>query len=268
MSFEQRSDQMTMATSAKDKLWDQWLNYQDMDAANELVKQYSYLISFHVDRLSAHLPKTVQKDDLVSLAYMGLFDAIKKFEPSRKLKFDTYASFRIRGSIIDGLRKEDWLPRSLREKTKQVEQISEKLEQQLQRQPTSSEIAEHLNMTASEVEETVKNSLFANVLSIDQRPTDTHDDEQESISYIIPDQHNLTPDEQLIQLEMEREVAEAIQSLNKNEQLVISLFYHDELTMTEIGEVLDLTTSRISQIHKQALYKMKDILKDLSVSAY
>ncbi|HLS20389.1 MAG TPA: FliA/WhiG family RNA polymerase sigma factor [Bacillota bacterium] len=257
---------MTMTTSPNKKLWDKWLSNQDMDAANELVKQYNYLVSFHVDRLSAHLPKSVQKDDLVSLAYMGLFDAIKKFEPSRKLKFDTYASFRIRGSIIDGLRREDWLPRSLREKTKQVEQTSDQLEQKLQRKPTPSEIAKQLNMTPAEVEETVKNSLFANVLSIDQRTTDTNDEEPEGIGYIIPDKENETPDEQLVKLEMKQEVAKAIQLLNKNEQLVISLFYHDELTMTEIGEVLNLTTSRISQIHKQALYKMKDTLKDLSLN--
>jgi len=257
---------MTMTTSPNKKLWDKWLSNQDMDAANELVKQYNYLVSFHVDRLSAHLPKSVQKDDLVSLAYMGLFDAIKKFEPSRKLKFDTYASFRIRGSIIDGLRREDWLPRSLREKTKQVEQTTDQLEQKLQRKPTPSEIAKQLNMTPAEVEETVKNSLFANVLSIDQRTTDTNDEEPEGIGYIIPDKENETPDEQLVKLEMKQEVAKAIQLLNKNEQLVISLFYHDELTMTEIGEVLNLTTSRISQIHKQALYKMKDTLKDLSLN--
>lgn len=261
-----RSDQMTMTTSPNKKLWDKWLNHQDMEAANELVKQYNYLVSFHVARLSVHLPKSVQKDDLVSLAYMGLFDAIKKFEPSRKLKFDTYASFRIRGSIIDGLRREDWLPRSLREKTKKIEQMTDQLEQKLQRKPTSSEIAEQLNITPAEVEETVKNSLFANVLSIDQRTTETTDEESEGIGYIIPDKENKTPDEQLVNLETKQEVAKAIQSLNKNEQLVISLFYHDELTMTEIGEVLNLTTSRISQIHKQALYKMKDALKKLSLN--
>src|SRR5699024_3699001 len=132
-----------------------------------------YLVSFHVDRLLTHLPKNVQKDDLISLAYLGLFDAIKKFEQSRKLKFDTYASFRIRGSIIDGLRKEDWLPRSLREKTKKVEQVTDQLEQKLQRKPTTVEIAQQLNTSASEVEETVKNSLFANVLSIDQQTNDS-----------------------------------------------------------------------------------------------
>src|SRR5690625_182211 len=146
-----------------------------------------YLVSFHVERIAVNIPHYVNKEELESFALMGLYDALKKFEPDRKLKFDTYASFRIRGSIIDGLRREDWLPRSLREKTKQVEQTSDQLEQKLQRKPTPSEIAKQLNMTPAEVEETVKNSLFANVLSIDQRTTDTNDEEPEGIGYIIPD---------------------------------------------------------------------------------
>src|SRR5690625_979963 len=110
-------------------LWDKWLNNRDDYAANELVRKYMYLVSFHVERIAVNLPSNVKKDDLESLAFIGLFDALNKFEPERELKFDTYASFRIRGSIIDGLRKEDWLPRSLREKAKQIEDISHQLEQ-------------------------------------------------------------------------------------------------------------------------------------------
>jgi len=252
-----------MSTSTDQNLWDLWLKKQDMEAANELVKQYSYLVSYHVERLAAHLPKSVQRDDLTSLAYLGLFDAINKFDPNRDLKFDTYASFRVRGSIIDRLRKEDWLPRSLREKAKQVEQVAEQLEQQLQREPSAAEIAEHLNTSTDEVENTIKHALFSNVLSIDQRPASSQDDDLDQVSYIIEDGSEDTPDEHILRSEMEEEVAEAIKSLNNNEQLVVSLFYHDELTMTEIGEVLNLTTSRISQIHKQALFKMKHILKDI-----
>lgn len=252
-----------MSTSTAENLWDKWINKQDSDAANDLIEHYTYLVSFHVERLAAHLPKSVQKDDLTSLAYLGLFDAIKKFDPGRDLKFDTYASFRVRGSIIDGLRKEDWLPRSLREKTKQVEQVAETLEQQLQREPTASEIAEQLNTSTDEIENTIMHSLFSNVLSIDQRPSDSQDDDLENVGYLIQDENEATPDEHVLRVEIEREVSAAIKTLNDNEQLVISLFYHDELTMTEIGEVLDLTTSRISQIHKQALFKMKHILKNV-----
>src|SRR5699024_10322514 len=102
-----------MTTSPKSVLWEKWLKHDDIDAANELVKVYDYLVSYHVERVAVHLPKSVSRDDLVSLAYLGLFDALKRFEPERDNKFNTYASFRIRGSIIDGLRREDWLPRSL-----------------------------------------------------------------------------------------------------------------------------------------------------------
>lgn len=254
---------MTMTKPPVEKLWSRWLNDNDMDAANELIKNYTYLVTFHVERISVHLPNNVHKDDLLSFAYMGLFDALKKFEPSRDLKFDTYASFRIRGSILDGLRKEDWLPRSLREKTKKVESVSDELQQKYHRPPRAKEIAYKLNMSSSEVETIIKDSLFANILSIEQKPNNHSDEHKEGIGYAIPDEETVTPDQYMLQAEMKKDLANAIKTLNKNEQLVISLFYHDELTMTEIGDVLNLTTSRISQIHKQALFKMRDILKDL-----
>jgi len=253
-------------SSVEEELWNRWIQANDRDAANELIKKYTYLVMFHVERIATHLPSNVHKDDLISLAYMGLFDAIKRFEPNRDLKFDTYASFRIRGSIIDGLRKEDWLPRSLREKAKQVEAASEELEQAYQREPSTAEIAEKLNITSSEVETIIKDSLFAHVLSIEQKTKNDNEDYKEGIGYIIPDEEMKTPDEYMLQVELKEELADVIKSLNKNEQLVISLFYDDELTMTEIGEVLGLTTSRISQIHKQALYKMKRSLEKLYMS--
>ncbi|WP_255259802.1 sigma-70 family RNA polymerase sigma factor [Lentibacillus sp. CBA3610] len=129
-------------------LWKQWLENNDQSAANELIDHYMYLVSFHVERISSNLPGNVSKDDLKSFGMMGLFDALTKFQHDRELKFDTYASFRIRGAIIDGLRKEDWLPRSIREKTKKVEVTSQELEQLYQREPTSDEIAEKLQITA------------------------------------------------------------------------------------------------------------------------
>lgn len=254
---------MTTTQTSIQKLWDKWLQEADMDAANKLVKSYMYLVTFHVERISSHLPSNVHKDDLFSLAYMGLFDALKRFDPKRDLKFDTYASFRIRGSILDGLRKEDWLPRSLRDKTKKVEAMAEKLEQQYQRTPRLEEIAKKLNMPTEEVETIIRDSLFSNILSIEQKPKEHSDQDSEGIGYVIADEDSLSPDEHTIQAELKQTLAEAIKSLNKNEQLVISLFYHDELTMTEIGEVLNLTTSRISQIHKQALFKMRKILQEI-----
>ncbi len=244
-------------------LWKKWKNENDEQAANELVRSYMYLVTYHVDRISVNLPRNVSRDDLESFAFMGLFDAIKKFEPERELKFDTYASFRIRGSIIDGLRKEDWLPRSLREKAKQIEDISHQLEQKLQRTPNSTEIAEHLDMKAEEVEAIMNASLFANVLSIDGKRHHELNEHDEEMAFNIPDEDALDPDELVVNKEVQEILVEKIKKLNKNEQLVVSLFYYDGLTMTEIGEVLDLTTSRISQIHKSAIFKLRKALSKL-----
>src|SRR5699024_7331061 len=145
-------------------LWEDWLLDKSEESESKLLKHYMYLVTFHVDRIVVNLPVNVHKDDLFSFAYTGLLDAIHKFEPDRDLKFDTYASFRIRGSIIDGLRKEDWLPRAQREKTKKVEKATKELEQQLQRTPTTLEIAEELKITKEEVETLVQDMMFSNVL--------------------------------------------------------------------------------------------------------
>ncbi|WP_430785887.1 FliA/WhiG family RNA polymerase sigma factor [Virgibacillus flavescens] len=247
------------------QLWENWLTSTDSNAANELIKNYMYLVNFHVERIASHLPKNVSKDDLKSFGLMGLYDALKKFEPSRDLKFDTYASFRIRGAIIDGLRKEDWLPRSIREKTKKIEQVYQELEQINHRAPTSSEVAEKLNMSPQEVETHTKDSLFANILSIEEKPKDSFGDNKEGIGYSIADENTVSPVTNILKKENNKELAKSIKSLNENEQLVISLFYNDELTLTEIGQVLDLTTSRISQIHKKAIFKLKNSLVTITM---
>lgn len=254
----------TKNSSLKECTWESWFKHKDKEAGNELIQHYMYLITYHVDRISYTLPSVVSKDDLKSYALMGLLDALHKFEPERNLKFDTYASFRIRGSIIDGLRKEDWLPRTLREKAKQIEHVSELLEKKLQRPPTSSEIAEELELTQDEVESIIQDSLFANVLSIEQKPSGDNSDHKEGIGYLVPDEDAIVPDNQLVKNELAKDIAQSIKKLNENEQLIISLFYEKELTMTEIGDVLGLTTSRISQIHKRAIFKLRESLKKIN----
>ncbi|MBB6452899.1 RNA polymerase sigma factor for flagellar operon FliA [Salirhabdus euzebyi] len=253
---------MQQSTSPIQNVWKKWQKDKDQDAGNELVVQYMPLVDYHVNRISAHLPKNVSKQEIKSLGFIGLVDALEKFDSKRDLKFDTYASFRIRGAIIDGLRKEDWLPRTVRDRAKQIEVIAEKLEQELKREPTSSEIAEELGLTNKEVEETIKDSLFATPLSIEEKINDD-DDRKDGIGYILPDEKARTPEHQLLQKEKMEDLAEAIKQLNDKEQLVISLFYQEELTLTEIGEVMELSTSRISQIHSRAVFKLKKVLSSL-----
>lgn len=241
-------------------LWNRWICNKDNKSANELVEHYLYLVDYHAQRIAIHLPKNVSKDDIRSLGLYGLYDALQKFDITRDLKFDTYASFRIRGAIIDGLRKEDWLPRSTRDKAKKIERTMQELEQKLYREPTAKEVAKHLGLQVHEVESIIKDSLFANLLSIEEKPNKYQDDLNEGIGYNLPDDVQMTPEDSVVINENYQELAESITKLNKNEQLVISLFYHEELTFTEIGQVLALTTSRISQIHKQAIFKLRKVL--------
>lgn len=247
------------------KLWNSWINDRDPHAGNLLIKKYKPLVSYHVQRIGSGLPKNVSRDDLISLGMMGLFDALNKFDINRDLKFDTYASFRVRGAIIDGLRKEDWLPRSAREKAKKMEATIEQLEQKLMRHATPEELAEYMNMPVEEVYQTVQEHFFSNILSINETLQDQ--DDVDGKSYVIRDESTRTPEQETIYKELLNELEENIQKLNEKEQLVLSLFYSEEMTLTEIGEMLDLSTSRISQIHSKALFKLRKLLSSEVINA-
>ena len=255
---------MTQPSNDEQKLWNSWINNRDPQAGDLLVKKYKPLVSYHVQRIGAGLPKNVSRDDLISLGMMGLFDALNKFDIKRDLKFDTYASFRVRGAIIDGLRKEDWLPRSAREKAKKLETQIERLEQKLMRHATPEELAEHMELPVEEVYQTVQEHFFSNVLSIHEQQDQ---EESEGKSFVIRDEHTKTPEQQVVRTELLGDLAENIKKLNEKEQLVLSLFYTEEMTLTEIGEMLELSTSRISQIHSKALFKLRRFLSSEMMNA-
>ncbi|KUP07132.1 RNA polymerase sigma factor SigD [Bacillus coahuilensis p1.1.43] len=238
-------------------LWKSWIENRNEEAGDLLVKKYMHLVSFHVQRISSTLPKNVSKDDLKSLGMMGLLDALQKFDIERDLKFDTYASFRIRGSIIDGLRKEDWLPRNTRDKAKKIEKTISRLEQTLMRKIVPEDVAKELDMSADEVIQIMNEHFFANVLSMDEM---TREEEKDSPKFQMQDEKSRSPEEELVKSEQIRDLEQHIRGLNEKEQLVLSLFYQEELTLTEIGEVLQLSTSRISQIHSKALFKLRKFI--------
>jgi len=238
--------------------WKLWAASRDAHAGDMLVQRYMPLVQYHVQRIGVGLPKNVSRDDIKSLGLMGLLDALQKFDPSRDLKFDTYASFRIRGAIIDGLRKEDWLPRSTREKAKRVEAKIEELEQKNLRHVEPEEVAEALNINVEEVYQITQEHIFANVLSMDDQTSDQ--DDSESTRFVLKDPRAILPEAQLVDNELIDDLSKVIGELNEKEQLVLSLFYSEELTLTEIGEVMNLSTSRISQIHSKCLFKLRKLL--------
>jgi RNA polymerase sigma factor FliA len=238
--------------------WQKWVTSRDEEAGNILIKKYLSLVSYHVQRISVSLPKNVSRDDLKSLGLTGLYDALQKFDPKRDLKFDTYASFRVRGAILDGLRKEDWLPRSTRDKAKKMDAAIEKLEQRYLRNVTPKEIAHELNIPVENVYTTMNEQFFANLLSMDEQPSDTENKDGQSFN--IKDVRGELPEDTLLKNEAINEMIGIISKLNEKEQLVISLFYHDELTLTEIGKIMGLSTSRISQIHSKCIFKLRQSL--------
>ncbi|MCM3713218.1 FliA/WhiG family RNA polymerase sigma factor [Halalkalibacter oceani] len=241
------------------RLWKQWFEERSHDACDELIRRYLPLVHYHVQRISVGLPRSVQKDDLISHGLMGLYDALEKFNPERDLKFDTYASFRVRGAIIDGLRKEDWLSRTMREKIKKIDAATEMLEQRYGRNVTSEEVAAELEMDSQEVEQLIAEQLASHRLSI-YEPTQ-EDERNETYASVIEDKQTKTPEEHTMELATKQELARLIEGLSEKEQLVISLFYFEELTLTEIGQILQLSTSRISQIHSKSIFRLQQAMR-------
>ncbi len=248
-----------MTAIENQKIWDRWLQSRDHEACDELIRLYMPIVNYHVQRISVGLPKNVAKDDLISHAMLGLYDALQKFNPDRDFKFDTYASFRVRGAIIDGLRKEDWLPRSMREKIKKVEACILQLEQEYGRVVSAKEVGAKLEMTEQEVHQVMTEHFTANLLSIDDYSNES--ERHESFASSIEDKQTKTPEQRLLAESTKEELVAMISKLTEKEQLVVSLFYYEELTLTEIGHIMDLSTSRISQIHSKSLFKLQQLLK-------
>lgn len=246
-------------TEDEQMLWEKWCSTRDQEAGNLLVKKYMSLVNYHVQRISAGLPRNVSRDDLFSLGLMGLHDALEKFDPSRELKFDTYASFRIRGAIIDGLRKEDWLSRNTRDKAKKIDAAIEKLEQKYMRTVTPKEVAQELGISEEEVTLIMNEHFFSSILSINEQPREQ--DDHDCPTYSIKDTKVDLPEEKVLKDELIEELSEKIAQLSEKEQLVLSLFYKEELTLTEIGQVSNLSTSRISQIHSKCIAKLRQSLE-------
>lgn len=238
-------------------LFDRWIKNRDDEAANELVKKYMPLVQVITEKIHRTLPKSVSKEEIKSLGMIGLYEALEKYDPDRDLKFETYASFRIRGSILDGMRKEDWLPRKTREKSKKVEALIAQLEQKYLRNVSAEEIAKEADMSVEEIQSLLDDRYFSAVLSIDENAEQGENDSQ---TFVIKDEKMKNPEEEILYLEKIKELTLEISKLSDKEQLVLSLIYKEELSLTEIGQILGLSTSRISQIHSKALLRLRSLL--------
>ena len=255
-----------METGVKEvELRDLWRRYKDDgdDGARErLVVAYSPMVKFVAGRLGAGLPSHVEDADLISYGLVGLIGAIERFEPERGIKFETFAMTRIRGAIIDELRSLDWVPRSVRSRAREIETAQAKLEHELQRAPTEAELASKLNLTEEELQSALLEIANSSVYALDELWTvsDSSGD-QVSLLDTIADDSAADPQEALASTEVKDLLTEAIGGLPEREQLVVALYYYENLTLREIGEVLGVTESRVSQLHTKAVMRLKSSLQ-------
>jgi RNA polymerase sigma factor for flagellar operon FliA len=231
---------------------------------DELILEHLPQIKYIAQRISTKLPSHVELNDLVSAGILGLLDAIEKFDPTRGVKFKTYAELRIKGAILDSLRNLDWAPRSLRKKSKDLERVYRDLEQRMGRPATDKEVCEAMGITLEEFYELVDQIKGLNLGSFQELSGQDDDKNSEPLVKYVPDAPQMDPFFVFHKSEIQGMLSTAIDTLPKKERLVVSLYYFDELTMKEIGKVLGVNESRVSQLHTKAMLRLRTKLRKMN----
>jgi RNA polymerase sigma factor for flagellar operon FliA len=240
-----------------------WLAYRrsgDQRIRDRLILTYAPLVKYVAGRLGSGLPAHVDESDLVSYGLLGLIGAIERFEPDRDIKFETYAIARIKGAIIDELRALDWVPRSVRSRAREIERAVGELESKLGRAPTDDEIAGKIGITTGDLEDSLTEISRTSIAALDELWTVSAGGDQIALIDTIEDETLPDPQSALSQTELREAIGEAIARLPEREKLVVTLYYYEELTLREIGEVLGVTESRVSQLHTKAILRLKSRL--------
>jgi len=243
------------------ELWRRFKATGDERARERLVVAYSPLVKYVAGRMSSGLPAHVEESDLISYGLGGLISAIERFDLSREIKFETYAITRIRGAIIDELRTLDWVPRSVRARAREIERANMKLEARFQRAPTDEEMASELNVTVEDFQEALLQISNSTIVALDELWS-VSDSTGDAISLLdtLPDRGAPDPEQLMDQSELRDRIADAIAALPEREKLVVALYYYENLTLREIGEVLGVTESRVSQLHTKAVLRLRSKL--------
>ncbi len=243
-------------------LWQQLKEDESQEARDKLILHYSPLVKYVAGRISANLPQNIESGDLISYGIFGLIDAIEKFDPAREIKFETYAMSRIKGAIIDELRALDWVPRSVRHRSKELENVLIQLENKFKRVPTDEEVAEAMNMTIKELHNLLTQLSYTTVVALEELwSVGSEKDDKVSLIDTVEDTNSGDPSEIFELAEMKEILADAIDRLPEREKIVIALYYYEGLTLREIGEVLSVTESRVSQLHTKAVIRLKAKLR-------
>ena len=241
----------------RQKIWDRYMRTKETELRDQLILEYINVVNLVAGRMGMYLGYTVEYDDLVGYGIFGLIDAIDKYDMAKNVKFETYASLRIRGSILDHIRKLDWVPRTLRQKQKKMDTVSAKLEEDLGRPATDKEIADELGLSLDEYEGWKSEAELTNLISLDDYLEQGNEGRLDAFGSRF-----VGPEAAVEQEEMKKMLTDALMTLTEKEQRVVTLYYYEELTLKEISEVLEVSESRVSQLHTKALKKIKDRLGD------
>ncbi len=242
-----------MDEAKRKKLWDEYSRSRSAELREQIILEYAPLVKLVAGRLSMYLGYNVEYDDLVGYGIFGLIDAIDKFDSAKDVKFETYASLRIRGAILDQIRKMDWIPRTVRQKQKRIETAIKEIESASGRNATDEEVAASLGISEDEYSEWQQQLLVTNVVSLNEF---TDQGTEAPIDRSVRQRFD-TPEEVTLKAEMKEKLAEALEVLTEKEKKVVLLYYYEELTLKEISNVLEVSESRVSQLHSKALAKMK-----------
>lgn len=250
-------DEMEEPEAALAGMWRDYKAHGDPDIREQLILQYAPLVRYVAGRVGVGLPASVEQGDLVSYGVFGLLDAIEKYDLQRAIKFETYAINRIRGAIIDELRSFDWIPRSVRTKARDIERAISVLEARLQRTPNEAEIADELGLDVPELRRVFSQVSFVHVAALDEMLGSTDNSDGSTLGERIEDVRVSGPGDALDDEETRSLLARVIHTLPEREQIVVTLYYYEGLTLAEIGLVLGVTESRISQLHTKAMLGMR-----------
>jgi len=240
-------------------LWGEYLNDKTQkQVRDKLIVQYIYLIRYVVGRVRATLPAGISIEDIAGYGVEGLINAIERYSPQKNTRFETYALIRIRGAILDKVRAQDFLPRSVRKKIKDIKNKQEELKQTLGRMPTTAEVAQALDMEPDKVSQILSDD--ATITSIYDKKG-ASDDSMEIID-TIEDTHKLNPQEQMEEKNVKQQLEKALQRLPERERVIMVLYYQENMTLKEIGTTLNMSESRVCQLHAQSIMKLKNILSE------
>lgn len=238
---------------SKEKLWEMYRIKQTPELREQIILEYAPLVKVVAGRLSMYLGYNVEYDDLVSYGIFGLIDAIDKFDTDKEVKFETYASLRIRGAILDQIRKMDWIPRTVRQKQKKIDEAVKRVEMQTGKTALDEEVARELGVSGDELLEWQSQLKITNVVSLNE----FIEQGSEPVMDARHNSHFIQPEEQVQETELKEKLQEAMEQLTEKEKKVILLYYYEDLTLKEISKVLEVSESRISQLHTKALSKMQ-----------